>query len=146
MNTISALYEYDFYAWLVKQAEFIRQGRLTELDREHLAEELETMGRSEKRELSSRLAVLMAHLLKWTLQPQQRSSSWFDTIVEQRFQLLHVIQDSPSLKHELPEKIAQAYSSAVSIAAKETKLPITFFPPTCPYSSEQLFDENFLGE
>jgi len=143
--TMTALYEHDFYAWLVKQAEFIRQGRLTELDREHLAEEVEAMSRSEKRELINRLAVLIEHLLKWTLQPERRSSSWTRTIIEQRFRMAQVIEDSPSLRHEFDQKVERAYELAMIMASKETNLPRTRFPAQCPFSIEQLFDENFLG-
>ena len=76
MNRIAETYEQDFYAWAIHNAELLRQGRLSEIDVEHIAEELECMGRSEKRELMSRLGVLLAHLLKWVYQPYRRSRSW----------------------------------------------------------------------
>ncbi|MBF0551328.1 MAG: DUF29 domain-containing protein, partial [Deltaproteobacteria bacterium] len=91
-------YDRDFYAWTMNNAELIRQGRFSEIDIEHLAEELEGMGRSEKRALISRLAVLLAHLLKWTFHPGLRCTSWKYTIKEQRRRVLALLKDSPSLQ------------------------------------------------
>ena len=82
MGNLTEAYEQDFFAWAMKNAELIRQGRLSEIDAEHIAEELEDMGGSSKRELTNRLGVLLAHLLKWKYQPEQRSSSWSGTIKE----------------------------------------------------------------
>ena len=86
MNTTTDLYEQDFYAWTLKNAALLREGPLETLDREHLAEELESMGRGEKRELMNRLVLLLAHLLKWQAQTNRRSRSWQLTLKEQRRQ------------------------------------------------------------
>ena len=87
MSELSAIYAQDFYTWAMRNAELLRQGRLQEIDVEHLAEELESMGRRERHELVSRLKILLGHLLKWQFQPAYRSSSWRGSIVEQRLQV-----------------------------------------------------------
>jgi len=137
------LYEEDFYAWLMENVQLLRQRRLAEIDVNNIAEELESMGRSERRELINRLALLFAHLLKWQYQPQKRSPSWKYTIREQRRAVLELLNDSPSLRYELEEKLAEAYKKAILTAAKETRLSETRFPPDCPFSLEQALDESF---
>lgn len=146
MNTMTTLYDQDFSLWLLKQAECIKNGLWRDVDRDHLAEEIEAMSRSEKRELINRLAVLMAHLLKWGCQSKRRSNSWISTMIEQRAQLEQVLEDSPSLRPQIQDALARAYRLAVAMASKETKRPSTQFPEQCPYSLAQLFDENFFGE
>ncbi len=135
------LYESDFHRWTVEQAKLLRDGLLDRLDVENLAEEVEAMGRSEKRELVSRLAVLLAHMLKWEHQPEMRGRSWELTIKEQRLQLSDHLQDNPSLSNILPESIARAYRRALLRAMKETGLPSRTFPSECPYSFEQIMEE-----
>jgi len=141
MNT--NLYEKDFYAWTIKNAELMRQGKLSEIDIENIAEELESMGRSEKRQLINRLAVLVAHLLKWKFQPGLRSRSWEYTIKEQRRKVISLLKDSPSLKQDHIQMFAEAYEDAVLIAAKETGIDETDFPKTCPYSFQQAISNDF---
>lgn len=133
-------YEIDFYAWIMKNAELMRQGRLSEIDAGNIAEELESMGKSEKRQSIHRLALLLAHLLKWKFQPGLRSQSWKYTIKEQRRQVMALLKDSPSLKNVIIEKFAEAYEDAVLIAAKETGLDEGTFPKVCPYSFEQAME------
>src|SRR3990172_2106222 len=111
MNT---LYDTDFYQWTFHNAELLRQGKLTEVDVQNIAEELESMGKSEKRELINRLAVLIMHLLKWQYQPEKRSHSWIETINEQRRQIILLLEDNPSLKYEIEEKIIRAYNLAIT--------------------------------
>ena len=94
----SLLYEQDFYAWANEQAALLRSGRVSDADLEHIAEEIESMGRSEKRELISRLKLLLAHLLKWQFQPTLRGNSWRLTIEEQRRDVAEHLADNPSLK------------------------------------------------
>ncbi len=77
-------YEEDFYAWALNNADLLRQGRFTEIDVDNIAEELESMGRSERRQLANRLEVLLAHLLKWRYQPARRGNGWRYTISECR--------------------------------------------------------------
>jgi Domain of unknown function DUF29 len=138
-------YNEDFYAWAVHSAELIRQGKFSEVDTENVAEELESMGRSDKRKLLNRLALLMAHLLKWQFQPARRSNSWKYTIKEQRLKLRDLLEESPSLRHELELKLSHAYEQSVLIAVRQTGLDEASFPKQCPYNLAQCFDE-FLPE
>jgi hypothetical protein len=139
----SPLYDQDFYAWANEQAALLRAGQLAAADIEHIAEEIETMGRTEKRELVSRLAVLLQHLLKWQFQPERRSASWEATITVQRRDLADHLADNPSLKARLPEVLAGAYGRALLGAVAETGLARTTFPPDCPWSFAQIADEAF---
>ena len=142
-GTNTASYEGDFYAWANEQAGLLRAGRLAEADIAHIAEEIETMGRSEKRELISRLTVLLLHLLKWRYQPRLRGTSWNATIRIQRRDLVAHMDDNPSLKSVLSHAIAQAYGNAVISAGAETGLSEATFPEHCPWTFEQSMDENF---
>jgi hypothetical protein len=144
MGTLKSLYNSDFYAWTQQQAQLLRNKALSELDIIHLAEELEAMGRSEKRELASRLEVLLLHLLKWQFQPGFRSRSWRLTIKEQRLRLEKHLGENPSLKALLPEYLDSAYQLAVIGAEKETGLDV--FPDNCPYLAEEIFDQAFLPD
>lgn len=103
------LYEQDFFLWTQQMATALREGLLDQLDLENLAEEIESVGRSEKRELISRLRVLLIHLLKWQFQSERRSHSWQSTITEQRIQLELVLEDSPSFKGLVPDLLESAY-------------------------------------
>ena len=139
----STLYERDFHAWANEQARLLRTGKLAQADVEHIAEEIESMGRTEKRELVSRLAVLLLHLLKWQYQPGRRGASWQATIRVQRRDLAAHLADNPSLKARVPEAIAHAYGNAVIEAGGETGLPESTFPATCPWTFEQITAEDF---
>jgi hypothetical protein len=139
-----SFYDRDLYAWAMETARLVREGRFAEIDAIHLAEELESMGKTELRALESRLVVLLTHLLKWEHQPTERSKSWQRNIVEQRKRIARLLADSPSLKPRLPEAIADAYDSAQRWAADETGLDEGDFPPTCPYSVVQILDAGFL--
>ena len=123
----------------------MRTGKWQELDYENLAEEIESVGRSEKRELGHRLEVLLMHLLKWQYQPEGRREghSWEDTIWEPRRQLVALLQDSPSLRHEVAPRLAQQYPAARRKAHRDTRLPDATFPVMCPWSVEQVLDEEF---
>lgn len=139
----NTLYDRDFVAWAHEQAALLRSGRLSEADIDHIAEEIESMGRSEKRELVSRLAVLLTNLLKWRFQPERRGASWQATIRVQRRALVRLLADNPSLKATLQETVAEGYGDAVIEAAAETGLPEVSFPVECPWSFEQFMDEAF---
>ncbi len=139
-------YEKDFYAWAIHNAKLLREGRLSEVDIENIAEEIESMGKGERRELINRLAVLIAHLLKWKYQPIRHSRSWKLTIKEQRIQLTHLFEESPSLKHEIQPKLKDAYEQAVIIAERETALEEKTFPKTCPFDLKQCLNQNFFPE
>lgn len=139
----NTLYERDFYAWANEQAALLRAGRVAEADLENIAEEIESMGRSEKRELVNRLKVLLTHLLKWQLQPNLRGTSWRLTIEEQRREVTLHLADDPSLKDKLREAIATAYGSAILAAERETGLRRRTFPAECPWTYEQVMDDAF---
>jgi hypothetical protein len=137
-------YENDFYGWTEQQAKFLRNQQLNQIDWNHLAEEIEAMGRSEKRQLESRLEILIMHLLKWQFQPNLRSRSWQLTIKEQRLRLEKLLTENPSLKSSLEDLIINSYPLAVINAEKETGLPI--FPQNCPYDLTEIFSSEFFPE
>lgn len=146
MSNLAIEYENDFCAWLERNAGLLRQGRVTEIDTENIAEELETMGKSQHREMINRLKILFAHLLKWEFEADHRSKSWKRTIVEQRQQISQLLENSPSLKHGIDEKVKKAYANAVEYAALETGIPQADFPRICPYSVKQALDSDFYPD
>lgn len=147
MSVSSQGYNEDFYAWALSTAEMIRKGRFSEIDVEHVAEEIESMGRSDKRALIHRLAVLIAHLLKWQFQPVRQSNSWKYTIKEQRFRVKQLLEESPSLKYEIEMKAFKtAYQEALILAAKQTGIAEDNFPKDCPFSLQQCLDDEFFPE
>jgi len=135
-----SIYDQDFYRWATETAGLVRERRFSEVDCIHLAEELDAMGKSERRALESRLVVLLVHLLKWAHQPERRSKSWRRTLIEQRKQIARLLNDSPSLKPQLIGLVPDAYDSALRWAADETGLDESDFPPLCEYSVAQLLD------
>ena len=139
-------YETDFFAWTREQSALIRAGRWSEIDVEHLAEEVEDMGKSERRTLESRMEVLLMHLLKWQHQPERRGNSWWLTIKDQRRKLEKHLKENPSLKAALSEFVEDAYPSAMVAAVNETGLHSSRFPSECPYSIAQIFDPDYLPE
>lgn len=137
-------YEADFYAWTQESAALLRAGRFAEADIAHVAEEIEDMGRRDLRELDSRVQVLLAHLLEWQLQPERRTPSWRATITTQRLELDALLAQSPSLRPRLVSGIAENHRRAIRRAAAEVNLAPERFPPICPYSLEQVLDDDFL--
>jgi hypothetical protein len=139
------LYNQDFWQWTKQQAEYLRQGKWTELDVENLVEELEALGRSEEKELGSYLQVLLMHLLKYQYQPERRSKSWDNTISNSRDKIQDCLEDTPSLKRFLinPEWVKKHYRRASRDAAKERQKPLETFPTECPYTIAQILDPNF---
>jgi len=142
----ASLYDRDFYAWSEEQSRLLRAGNTAQLDWENLAEEIATLGRSEKSEIRSRLRVILIHLLKWQFQPDGRGASWAGSLLEQRDQLDQVLADSPSLKQYPQAVLAREYRTARLKAAGETGLPVERFPPENPYSVAQLLDLSFLPD
>ncbi len=140
------LYGRDFYAWTTEQAELLRAGRLSDADIQNIAEEIESLGKREKRELASRLTVLVLHLLKWRYQPVLRSRTWRLTLEEQRNQFEDHLADNPSLKSGIGGTIQTAYRDAVLRAARETGFERDAFPFVCPWSIDQLVDRNFYPD
>jgi len=140
----NASYDTDFYAWCHEQARLMREGRLGELDVENVAEELESMGRSDKHQIRSRLKVLITHLLKWRYQPGRRSTSWQRTIRDQREELAYIASESPSLKGYASTILPAVYASARHAASIETGIDYSVFPDACPFSADQVADLDFL--
>jgi hypothetical protein len=140
------LYDQDFYLWLEKTVNLLRTENFLELDRDHLIEELETMGRSEKRVIESNLRVLLMHLLKYQYQPERRSNSWLSTIIEHRIRINKDLKASPSLKGYFEQIFDETYQDARILASVETGLPLGVFSLTCPLTSEQVLDRDFLPE
>lgn len=140
-------YDADFHAWTLHNARLLRQGQLSDLDVEHIAEELESMGASERRELLNRLQVLMLHLLKHQFQPERRGKSWILTINHQRTAIERLLEQSPSLNRFLsPEQLAKVYVKAARDAVIETDLDRHLFPIDCPYQLEQILDDDWLPD
>jgi len=151
MTPHTALYDQDFERWAQTQADLLRHGKFQHLDVEHLIAELEDMGKSSQRELASRLIILIAHLLKGQFQFDKLSDkwkefegkSWRNTLLEQRTQLGFLLAKAPSLTAALDLACAEAYPAARRLAIKETGLPPGGFPDHCPYTIDQLLDEDF---
>ena len=140
--TNTELYERDFVGWSALTAEAIRNGRWSDIDQLVLAEEIESMGRSDAREVSSRLVVLVAHLVKWQFQPDKRSPSWQITINIQRNDVAGLLEESPSLRRKL--NLPKVYRKAVDLAVYEMIYPDKRgLPRQCPWTLEQILDEKF---
>ena len=137
------LYDRDFHAWAERQAQLLRCGQLAEADLEHIAEEIETLGASERRELETGLKVLLLYLLKWNYQPESRSSGWIGSIDEQQDQIDTLLRQSPSIKRLVGNYLDYAYPKARRSAAHETGLSQEFFPPQCPFGERDILDPEF---
>jgi len=138
------LYETDYLKWLDTTVQKLRTQDYSNIDWENLIEEIEDMGRSERRSLESNLIVVLTHLLKWQYQTELRSSSWKSSIVEHRRRIRKALKESPSLKPYLEEVLAECYSDAVEQASAETGLPVETFPQICSYTSLEIRDSEFL--
>ncbi|MBK1641444.1 hypothetical protein CKO12_06060 [Chromatium okenii] len=145
-SSYSCLYEQDIVAWANQQAAALRTGHFAQLDLEHLAEEIEDVGKSEQRELMSRMAILIGHLLKWCYQPERRGASWESTIRTQREAIARRLQRTPSLKCTLfdPDWFADAWSDGRDLAVRETG--VSDLPNDCPWSIEMIFTSTWLPE
>jgi hypothetical protein len=155
-QTLQTLYDTDFQAWLDKTIDCLEQQQFNRLDIQHLIEELTDLGRSDRKALESNLMILMAHLLKLKIQndvPEQMKGSWYDSVVEHRQRVYKNLRDTPSLKNYLETAIQSAYLDSRKVAIKEGKLarfgvPIpseVVYPITCPFTLEQILDEDFMG-
>lgn len=138
-------YDEDVILWSEQQARLLRAGRFAELDIEHLADEIEDGGKSEKREFASRMAVLLAHLLKWSRQPEKRSNGWCSAIVDQRKRIALAIKATPSLKAVMrdPDWREDMWLDALAQASKDTGLALEDLPESCPWTMEQAADPDF---
>jgi hypothetical protein len=138
-----ASYDRDFYTWSLEQARLVREGRWNAVDRDNVAEEIESLGREQFNKLASTLRVLMLHMLKWDHQPQLRSRSWVLSIETQRLELADIIADNPGLRPRIPEAIARGYRKARLEAARETELDKNEFPTTCPFAWDDIVSRTF---
>lgn len=146
----TSLYDEDFYAWTQEQAAKLR-ARATfdnrgDIDWENAAEEIESVGNSERYEIESRMAVLLAHLLKWRYQPNRRSNSWRASIGEQRTRIARRLRQSPSLRNFPAECLPDEFPIARLQAIGETDLPDDRFPLECPFTIEEILDPDFFPD
>lgn len=150
------LYNQDFQFWIEQTIHQLQKREFESLDVEHLIEELIDLGRAEKNALKSNLKILLAHLLKLKVQadvPNTMKGGWYDSVVEHRQRVLDNLADTPSLKSFLVEVIEKAYPDARKVAIKESKFAIfgiripeeSEYPTTCPFSIEQILDEDYYG-
>jgi Domain of unknown function DUF29 len=138
------LYDLDFAQWAEQSAELLRSGRFTEADIEHIAEEIEDLAKSKRWALHSHFMRQIEHLLKWEFQPERRGASWQRTIIVQRQSVKRLLRESPSFRPTIATVIAEAYDDAVKVVSKVIGRPRKDFPEVCPYTADQLLDEDFV--
>lgn len=138
------LYGRDMYRWTRQQAKLLRTGKLSELDLENLAEEIESLGKRDRREVHSRLRLVLMHLLKWQYQPSKRGDSWRATIAAQRSDIQDILEQSPSIHRALVKRFPKTYGEAVVRALLETQLPAKALPESSPFTLEQALDFDFM--
>ena len=138
------LYDRDFYAWSNEQAALLRAGRFADADMANIAEEIESMGRSEKRELIERLTVLLAHLLKWDIQKRLRSKSWEHTIDEQRARIADHLEDNPSLEPQMAACMAKAFKGALVDTMAQTGLDPKFLPDKNQWQVDEIMRDGWF--
>jgi hypothetical protein len=138
-------YEKDVVAWAMEQAALLRAGKLASIDIEHIAEEIEDVAKSEQREFASRMAVLLAHLLKWKFQPERRGNSWSNTVKTQRAAIARRLRKTPSLKPMLVDTdwIEDMWGDARLQASRETLIGFDDFPESCPWTLAEALDSGF---
>jgi hypothetical protein len=147
-------YETDIIAWANEQAALLRAGKFSEVDIAHIAEEIEDVGKSERRELASRMSVLLAHLLKWQFQPDRRGSSWQRTIKEQRRAIASHLRETPSLKTSLADQKKTSLADqnwkeglwADAIAKAFDEAGLGAFPEICPWTVEEILSLGFYPD
>jgi len=139
-------YNGDFYAWTLETARLLRAGCLDQVDLTQVAEEIEGLGRSDRHALGSQLKVLMLHLLKWRHQPSHRGVSWRLSIANARDEIAALLRDSPSLKTRVEGLAKDRYAGARKQAELQTGLPLATFPEGCPFTIEQLLNDDYLPE
>jgi len=141
-------YEADVVAWANEQASLIRAGQFDLLDLEHIAEEIDDVGKSEQRELASRMAVLLAHLLKWQYQPARRSNSWRHTLTTQRKEVSYALKEAPSLRTKFTDEewLEIVWAKAKTMAESETGLDLESFPENCPWTIANVLGDGWLPE
>jgi hypothetical protein len=144
--TMTNLYSMDLNSWIGETAKLLREARWQEIDVAHLIEEVEDLGKSERRGITSQLTRLILHLLKWQFQPQRRSDSWLDSITDARTQIELAIEDSPSLKAHPATQLEDCYQRARRQAAQQTNLEISRFPIDCQYDLDLVLSHGWFPE
>lgn len=144
-DTASQLYDTDFHEWCIKMAALLRARRIDEVDIEHVAEEIEDLGKSQQNELESRAAVIIQHLLKIRFQPERRTRSWDRTVATQRVEIERLLGGNPSLCRLLRGVQGSVYDYAVKLTAAETGLPRETFPSACPFTPKEIFGDELLS-
>jgi hypothetical protein len=142
----AALYDTDFAEWARQNAELLRAGRVSDVDLENVAEEIDGLSKHLRHSLYSRLVRLTEHLLKWRYQPERRGAGWQRTIIVQRAAILRLLVESPSLRPDLPRIVASSFHTAVRAASLAINRPLRDFPESCPFTLEELLDEEFIPE
>ena len=145
-SNTSNLYEQDYYLWLKNTAKLIQQGKFSEIDAVNLVDEIEDMGKSEKRSVESNLVILLLYLLKYQYQPSKQSNSWKASIREHRRRLKKTFRDSPSLKQYFEQVFTECYQDAREQASDETGLPLDTFPPESPFTPTETLNPEYLPE
>jgi hypothetical protein len=138
------LFEQDETAWLEIMSQLVAEGRYAEMDHPNLSEYLADMAKGDRREVLSRMVLLLVHLLKWEHQPDQRSGSWQGTILEQRRALRKLLESGTLHNHAL-SILAEAYADARKQAAAETGLSRSIFPIECVWDLENLLADDEEG-
>lgn len=142
----AAGYEVDFYAWTVEQARLLRSGEFSKIDALNVAEEIESVGRRDRRELAERLENLIMELLKWRSEPGVRCGNWRSAILQQRFEIEQIVDDSPSLREFATERLGETYSDARERVVEELGLLQPDFPADCPFTLDQVLSHSFVPE
>lgn len=137
---MTSLYEKDFHAWSLEQANYLRLGNIDRLDMENLIEEIETLSAPDKRALKSFIKKLLSHLLKKKYQPNKYTSSWEHTIKNCRNEIDDILNENPSFKRFLPEYFSVSYKRAREEAAFETGLELNTFPEKCPWNIKDVLE------
>jgi hypothetical protein len=141
---IKDLYDQDYYLWIMRTIELLNQKKFSELDLTNLVEEIEDMGKSEKKSITSNLRILLMHLLKYKYQSDKQTNSWLFTIVEHRKRLQEAFKVSPSLKRYYEEVFLDCYQDARELASAETGLSVQIFSEVCPFTPEEALNSNYL--
>jgi len=139
-----ALYNTDFNLWLEENAHLLHKGFLQDIDVEHLIEEIEGLAQSQKQALKSNLRIVIIHLLKYQYQPEKITNSWVNSINEHRDRIYDILDDSPSLEQYIRDEFSKVYGRARRRASRETQKPLDVFPIECPFTIEQVLDEDYL--
>jgi len=139
-----SLYDKDFFLWATETARLLREGKLDNVDIQNVAEGIEGLANRDRRELRSRLRLLVRLLLQWHCQPDRRSRSRKAIMLDERIAIERLLEDSPSLRRSVAPSLSRIYREAVAEAAAETSLPVPSFPRECPFTADQILDHDFL--